>query len=104
MVKAPLHYVPIQPAVGLAPTHQGGVICTLNLEFAARKTLISTRLIWVQNLGAVSHFQQLFPREGNCTYQQPQPHPAPHCHPFSPLSNMSLQPQPLPGKHQAQLD
>lgn len=104
VAKVPLHSVPTQPAVGFAPTRQEGGICTLNLEFAARKTMISIRLIWVQNLGAVSHFSQLFPWEGSCTKQQPQPHPAPHCHPLSSLSNMSVQPQPLPGKHQAQLD
>lgn len=73
-----------------------GICCKKNRDF--HKTHL------VKNLGAVSHFSQLFPCEGNCTNQQPQPHPAPHCHPFSSLSNMSVQPQPLPGKHQAQLD
>lgn len=42
VVKAPLHCVPIQPAVCLVPICQEGLICTLNLEFAARKSIIST--------------------------------------------------------------
>lgn len=57
VVKAPWTYIPIQPTVGLVPTCQEGGICTLNLEFAARKTVISTRPIWSKILRQSPTFQ-----------------------------------------------
>lgn len=94
---SPLHYVPIQPAVCLVPTCQEGLICILNLDFAARKTMISTRLIWSKVLGQSPTFH-------SCSLGKeitPRSSLSPILHLtaiLSFLSNASVQPQTLPWK------